>query len=28
MLLQVFMWEHLKDYSNVGKDVGVVKMAN
>lgn len=28
VLLQAFMWEHLEDYINVGKDVGVVKMSN
>ena len=26
--MQTFIWEHLKDYVNVGKDVGDVKMAN
>ena len=28
VLLQTFIWEHLKYYINVGKDVGDVKMAN
>nr|POF22431.1 hypothetical protein CFP56_74740 [Quercus suber] len=28
VLLQTFIWEHSKDYVNVGKDVGDVKMAN
>ncbi|KAK7855529.1 hypothetical protein CFP56_027326 [Quercus suber] len=28
VLLQTFIWEHSKDYINVGKDVGDVKMAN
>ena len=28
VLLQTFMWKHLKDYVNIGKDVGDIKMAN
>ena len=28
VLLQTFMWEHSKDYVDIGKDVGDVKMAN
>ena len=28
VLLQTFIWEHLEDYIDVGKDVGDVKMAN
>ena len=28
VLLQTFIWEHSKDYVDVGKDVGDVKMAN
>lgn len=28
VLLQTFIWEHLKDYIDVGKDVGDVKATN
>ena len=28
VLLQTFMWEHSKDYVDVGKDVGDVKASN
>ena len=28
VLLQTFMWEQSKDYVDIGKDVGDVKMAN
>ena len=28
VLLQNFKWEYLKDYADIGKDVGDVKMAN